>query len=100
MMRIHQNLVSSATDYRPKRAARLRLALLLAVIALCITGIANAARDHLEDYLDMVAENEAMVQCLNGRTVGIGDAVLRCDVRALTPTLSRGEREFQTEVQP
>lgn len=34
-------------------------------------------------YADLAAANEAMVQCLNGRMVGIGDAVVRCDVRQL-----------------
>lgn len=34
-------------------------------------------------YADLAAVNEAMVQCLNGRMVGIGDAVVRCDVRQL-----------------
>ncbi len=82
-------------------AAPLHWAIYLAIILLA----ASQLWDGWEDYLDMVAANEAMVQCLNGRTIGIGDAVMRCDVRqivgaSLLAKSFAAETAPTTEVQP
>lgn len=62
-----------------KHAEPLHWMLLVAVVIL----LASQAWKGWQHYADLAAANEAMVQCMNGRMVGIGDAVVRCDVRQL-----------------
>lgn len=62
-----------------KHAAPLHWMLLI-VGAILLTSQAWKGWHH---YADLAAANEAMVQCMNGRMVGIGDAVVRCDVKQL-----------------
>lgn len=37
--------------------------------------------DHIEIYLDMAAQHEALVQCMNGQVFSLGDeGLLRCQI--------------------
>ena len=37
--------------------------------------------DHITQYLDMAAANEALVQCMNGQAFSLGDeGILRCQI--------------------
>jgi len=54
--------------------------MLLVVLAIFI---ASQLWDGLKHYADLVVANEAMVQCMNGRSVGIADVLIRCDVKEL-----------------
>lgn len=62
-----------------KQAAPLQWMVLVIVAML----IASQLWQGWQHYADLAAVNEAMVQCLNGRMVGIGDVVVRCDVKEL-----------------
>ncbi|ADE10437.1 hypothetical protein Slit_0195 [Sideroxydans lithotrophicus ES-1] len=62
-----------------KRAAPLHWALIIALVVV----ISSSLWDGWKHYADVAAQSEALVQCLNGRTIGIGGAVVRCEVREL-----------------
>lgn len=64
-----------------KRAAPLQWALMLAVIAVILAGIVEQSHDFFQHYTELAHTNEAMVQCLNGQTIGLGSGLLRCEVR-------------------
>lgn len=50
-----------------------KLALFLIVCGIAVDG--------WNKYADMAAQNEALVQCINGQAIGMGSAVMRCNVR-------------------
>lgn len=54
--------------------------MLLVVLAILL---ASQAWEGWKQYADYVAANEALVQCMNGRSVGIADVLIRCDVKEL-----------------
>ncbi|PIO90209.1 MAG: hypothetical protein COS82_01685 [Zetaproteobacteria bacterium CG06_land_8_20_14_3_00_59_53] len=67
-----------------QRSAPLYWALVAAVVALVLAGIADQASGFAQHYADLQATNEAFAQCLNGRAIGIdsGDGgIVRCNVR-------------------
>lgn len=49
------------------------VAAFVAVLAIAVDG--------WDKYADMAAQNEALVQCINGKTFRLGDALLSCEVR-------------------
>lgn len=46
------------------------------VLIIAVDGWQRYARE----YAEMAAMNEALLQCINGRTFSLGDAILRCEV--------------------
>ena len=64
-----------------QRSAPLYWALVAAVVALVLAGIADQASGFAQHYADLQATNEAFAQCLNGQTIDIDGDILRCDVR-------------------
>lgn len=47
-------------------------------VGLIATGLLT---DHVERYLALAADQEALVQCINGKAIGLDDAMLRCEVK-------------------
>lgn len=47
------------------------------VIAAVVTAVLWQA---YQQHCDIVAQHEVLVQCLNGKAIALGDAVLRCDM--------------------
>lgn len=70
-----------------KHAAPLHWMVLVIVAIL----LASQAWEGWHHYTDLAAANEAMVQCMNGRMVGIGDAVVRCEVKQLVAEVQLAE---------
>jgi len=62
-----------------KHAAPLHWMLLVALVILMSSQLWQGWKH----YADLVVANEAMVQCMNGRSVGIADVLIRCDVKQL-----------------
>lgn len=52
----------------------------LAVLGMAVDGWRRHA-DMAARYASMAAANEALVKCINGQAIGLGDAVMRCNVR-------------------
>lgn len=51
--------------------------------AMCVVALLLAAdglHSGWQQYADLAAQNEAMIQCLNGKAIGLGDSVLRCEI--------------------
>lgn len=74
------------------------------IVALCIF-LASQVWEGWEYYADMAADNEAFVQCMNGKVIGIGDAVMKCQVHqivgaSLLANSFAAEAAPTTEVQP
>lgn len=71
----------AAIDQLESMAAPLMMAIRTAAIALCLYGIYVASASHVEQYLELAANQEAFVQCMNGHALSLGgDAVLHCEV--------------------
>lgn len=54
-------------------------------MVLVILAILTASQlwDGWKHYSDLVAANEALVQCMNRKSVGIANLLIRCDVKEL-----------------
>jgi len=54
--------------------------------AMCVVALLTAA-DGLygswQQYAELAAQGEVMIQCLNGKAIGLGDAVLHCELREI-----------------
>lgn len=62
------------------RTAPLLWSVYFAAIAVTLGLAVDGWNNHAAHYLDMAAQSEAMVQCINGRSIGLDDAVLHCEV--------------------
>lgn len=63
------------------RTAPLFFAVYLAAAAAVFGPAVDGLGQWAAHYADMAAQNEAMVQCLNGRAISMGgEAVLHCEV--------------------
>lgn len=70
-------------------AAPLMMAIKAAVLVFILGGAWSALSGHVEQYIELAANNEAMVQCMNGRTIGLNeDAVMRCRVFEINTKLA------------
>lgn len=47
-------------------------------VGLIATGLLT---DHVERYLELAADQEALVQCINGKAIFLDDEVLHCNVK-------------------
>ena len=70
---------NAAMENLEQRSAPLMWAMCVAVLLIAADGLYS----RWQQYTEMAAQNEAMIQCINGRTIGLGDAVLRCEVREI-----------------
>jgi hypothetical protein len=89
---LHQQALENAEmEKLEKQAAPLLIAVCLVVLAI----IGSAVADKVVAYYDLVEVNKAVVACMNGRTISLGDAELKCDVReykALVAGLATGSQ--------
>ena len=76
-----QALENAAMDEMEKRAAPLLMAVLIVVLAVTVSALANSVGTAVRHYSELVAVNEAMVTCMNGVTISLGDGELMCEVR-------------------
>ena len=84
---------AAIADMEQRAAPLLWTVYIVAVtVVLCLAG--DLLVKHIDSYLDMAAQQEALVQCLNGKIIGLGnEAAMRCQVYPLMQTAS-------AEVQP
>lgn len=54
--------------------------LLWAVYVAAVLLVIGVAVDGWQQYAELAAQNEAMIQCLNGKVIGLGDSVLHCEI--------------------
>jgi hypothetical protein len=59
-----------------KHVVPMQWMVLVVVVMLCVAQL----YDGWHYVADMTAQNEAMLQCINGKTLMLGDAMLRCEV--------------------
>lgn len=71
-----QEVENAESQALASRAAVLFWAIYVALALLIAGWIVDAWHSRCEQ----VSQNEALAQCLNGRAIAIGDAVLRCKV--------------------
>lgn len=76
-----QALENAAIEELEKRSAPLLWMVYAVTIVTVLSIAANQAASFADRYADMAAQNDVLVQCLNGHPISMGDAVLRCDVR-------------------
>jgi hypothetical protein len=67
-----------------KRAAPMQWTLIIIVVALALGGIIDQAKLFIRHYNALTAENEAMVQCLNGHLISIDNVLVSCKTHAST----------------
>lgn len=56
------------------------VAAFVAVFCIAVDGW-KRYEDMVAYYTDVAAQNEALMQCINGQALRLGDAVLSCEVR-------------------
>lgn len=66
-----------------QRSAPLLYAIIAAIIILSLSALIEQADTFLDHYIDLAAENEAMVQCLNGRLISIGNTLVGCQMHQI-----------------
>lgn len=93
--RIHaqhqQALENAVMEDLEKRVAPLLMAVLLVVLAITISALA----DSVTHYIELDEVNDAMAACINGHAISLGDAELKCSVREykkLVSGLAQGEQ--------
>lgn len=59
----------------------LMLSVKVTLIGLALALAWNFVGGHIEHYLSLAADQEALVQCINGKAIFLGDDVLRCEVK-------------------
>ena len=67
-----------------QRSAPLLWAVYVCVVALVLSFLAGQLRGHFERYADLAAENEAMVQCLNGHLINVDSVLVSCQAHVST----------------
>lgn len=72
-----QAVENAAMENLEQRSAPLMWAMYVVALLLAADGLHSG----WQQYADLAAQNEAMIQCINGSAIGLGDAVLRCEVR-------------------
>jgi hypothetical protein len=76
-------------DELEQHSAPLALAIKAAMLAVILGGTGSALSGHVEQYIRLAANQEAMVQCMNGKTIGLNkDAVMRCSVYEINTKLA------------
>lgn len=81
----------AAIEDLERRSAPLQWAVILAVLVICLVQAAEQLHAHVERYIDLAAQEEALVQCLNGRMLRVGGAFVRCEVQEIQ-MVSMGEQ--------
>lgn len=66
-----------------RTTALLRNILIALCILILLLSAISSANDIIDRYADFAAANEAMVQCLNGRLVSIGDSLVGCQLHQI-----------------
>lgn len=77
---------NAAIDDMERRSAPL----FWVVISALIISVLGATADHIKHHREMVEQGEVMVQCLNGKAIALGNALLRCQIKELV-ALKGGE---------
>lgn len=72
-----QDAENAAMEEMGKYAAPLLWVILVCVLAVLASNVAT----FVSHYHGLVAVNKAMAQCINGRSISLGDAVLDCKVQ-------------------
>lgn len=64
-----------------RRSAPLMWATCATILIMAFCAMADGVIEHFNEYAELAAQQEAMIQCINGKAIGLDDAMLRCEVR-------------------
>lgn len=66
-----------------QRSAPLRWAVMCAVLAIVLVQAVDGLSSHIERYTALAVQEEAFIQCLNGKLLKLGGSFVHCDVREI-----------------
>lgn len=67
---------NAAMEDLEQRSAPLMWAMCVVALLMAMDGLYGS----WQQYAELAAQGEVMIQCLNGKAIGLGDAVLRCEI--------------------
>lgn len=73
---LQQAAENAAMEDLEQRSAPLMWAMCVVVLLMAVDGLHSG----WQQYAELAVQNEVMIQCLNGNAIGLGDAVLRCEI--------------------
>lgn len=66
-----------------RRSAPLQWAVMFAAVAITLVAAIDGLSAHIERYAALAVQEEAFVQCLNGKLLKLGGSFVHCDVREI-----------------
>lgn len=79
---LHQQALDNAEMEKLGKSAEPLMYMTYIVIAVLLAYAAtNIVSEFIDHYRNLVAVNDATVACLNGHTINLGEASLRCEVQ-------------------
>ena len=75
-----------------RRSAPLHWAVMCAVLAIVLAQAVDGLSSHIERYTALAVQEEAFLQCLNGKLLKLGGAFVHCDVREIQLVSLNGEQ--------
>ncbi len=74
----------AAIDELERRSAPLHWSVIAAVLAISLAAAVDGLTSHIQRYTALAAQEEALIQCLNGRMLKLGGAFVQCQVREVS----------------
>lgn len=85
----HQQAIENAAmEGLERRAAPLFWSVIAAIVALMVVEIVNDTSAYIDHHSELVVINDALVKCINGQVISLGDATLKCEVREYKPLVA------------
>lgn len=66
-----------------RRSAPLHWAMIVAAVCITLGAAIDGLSAHIERYTALAVQEEALVQCLNGKLLKLGGSFVHCDVREI-----------------
>lgn len=66
-----------------RRSAPLHWAVIVAAVCITLGAAIDGLSAHIERYTALAVQEEAFVQCLNGKMLNLGGSFVHCDVREI-----------------
>lgn len=76
-----------------QRSAPLLWAVFMAVMVLSLGQAVHGVHDHLQRDAEEARNSKALVQCLNGKPLRLGSALVRCEVREFKLVTALGDQQ-------
>lgn len=81
--RIHAQQQQTAENAAMEDLEQRSAPLLWSMYVVALLMVANGVSGGWKQYAELAAQNEAMIQCINGEAIGLGDNVLHCEMREI-----------------